>query len=190
MIITGRFNKRIGQRMPFYYCQGRFSTGDCELRPAIDLHKVDRYVEQIFVDFIAQRSKTVQVVEKQDAERLAQLEAAASSAEGRFNQYKDNEDQLVDALGGMASYLTELKERRLAWEEALAELDAERRRQHQTQKLLGGDLAERWSRMSNVAKRDTLTGYIDEVRIKSAQGRRGRSALPPDQRVEIVWNEG
>jgi site-specific DNA recombinase len=189
MIITGRFNKSVGKRMPFYYCQGRYSTGDCALRPAIDLHKVDEYVEGIFLEYVAQRSKTLQIVESENATRLAELEDEVVKTEARFVQYKDNEDQLVDALGGMPQYLAELKERRLAWESAQAELAAERRKQQQADDLLSGSLAEDWKRLSNEAKRDILAGYIDEVRVKSSEGRRGRHALPAAQRIEIVWNE-
>lgn len=186
MIITGRPSKN--GRVPLYYCQGRYSTGDCIAAGAVDAIKLDNYVSSLMLSIAGHVESTKATTI--DTAELDRLSAIFEKADEEFAYWVRGGSELRADVGEKF-YREEIRRLRQQRDEAEENLNLARTRAHSLGEIASGRMLELWPELTIEQRRPILAGLVNRVVVKSAEGKRGRGAPPIEQRVvEIEWFDG
>jgi site-specific DNA recombinase len=169
---------RNGERLRFYRCRKRHSTGECPAPVSILERKVLPDIELIFHWWVREQEgfKTVTLGEK-DGD-LAELEAAVTAAEAELAAYRD--EAVIGALGA-ERYVAGLERRARAVDEATAALA-------ETKLTPGNEVTldfrdEAWPMMTVTQKRKWLFQLFDAIMVRPAD--QGVNRLSPILRGQL-----
>lgn len=188
LLITGRFDNRRGERLPLYYCRGRYSDGLCESRGNIDAAKLDTYVEGLFLDHVAAIAKGARRASKTDRKKVGTAERKLDQAETALTYWINDAGDLIQTIGP-ERYKTELANKQAGVDKAKAELDALRLTDHVADGINTGNMRKTWPALHPLERREILSEVIDKVIVKPAHGKKGRSAPPASERAIVVWKQ-
>jgi hypothetical protein len=180
--ITGNTDRKTGERYPFYYCTGRYSSGLCPARASVRASILDRYVEE-------QLLRALQEEDGLFAQALSASEAieAASrtvaEAEHELDLFVNNPKLLT--LLGEQRFLEGAETRQSALDQARQQLALLRQQSSLAVELADGDLLASWPTLTTQEKRRLMHGLLENVLVSRATGR-GKHANPLAERVQIT----
>jgi DNA invertase Pin-like site-specific DNA recombinase len=184
--ITGSLDRKTGERVPIYYCVGRYAKGLCPARASAGAARIDSYVEEQVLRLLRAEGGFVAGAVAASAD-LEHARRAVAQAEHELDLYLA-EPLLLSTLG-RDKFIEGAQARRQALEEALAELEQLRAKSHLSEELVSGDLLAAWPDLSVQEKRQLLRGLLEAV-ILTRAGARGRAAKPIAQRTQIILRGG
>ncbi|HVW90834.1 MAG TPA: recombinase family protein [Gaiellaceae bacterium] len=185
LLITGRWDNRRGERLPLYYCRGRYSDGTCEGKGIIDAAKLDGYIERLFLEEIAPKIG-VRKVGKNDQKRIREVEEQLDEAETALTYFLSNTGKLLKTLGAKR-YEAELERLQGELDAAQEELEGLRARRDVVLQIDKGTLKKVWPKMTPVQKRRVILPLLESVAVKPANGKKGRGAPPVEERAVVNW---
>jgi site-specific DNA recombinase len=179
--ISGSFDKRLGRRVPNYYCVGRYAKGLCPARASIRADKLDASVEErVLAALRDEGGLLAQAVEA--SEQIEQAARRVADAEHELDLYLASE--LMSVIG-QERFLRGFDARQQALDEARAELNQLRAQSTLAEEPISGDLLAAWPELDTKERRQILHGLLDRVLVKRSDGRKP-GALPIAERTQIV----
>jgi DNA invertase Pin-like site-specific DNA recombinase len=185
MIITGRLNRRTGEREALYYCRRIYSTGECPAPASIIARKLDPFVEQLFLEHIAHLVQAKRVASA-DKGRLEEVERAVALAQADYDKWEEMSDRLGEKISE-DRWLAGLEKRAAKLDAAVQQRELELERQRFTDEVVSDTLLQAWPTLPKDDKRFTLGYAIDRVIVRNANGKRGHSAPAVQERARIFW---
>jgi DNA invertase Pin-like site-specific DNA recombinase len=180
--ITGNTDRKTGERYPFYYCTGRYSTGLCPARASVRASILDRYVEEQLLRALQEEDGVfAQALSASEAVEAASRTVA--EAEHELDLFVNNPKLLT--LLGEQRFLEGAETRQSALDQARQQLALLRQQSSLAVELADGDLLASWPTLTTQEKRRLMHGLLERVIVQRASGR-GRHANPLSERVQIV----
>jgi site-specific DNA recombinase len=186
LLVTGRTNRKTGEREPFYYCRRRFSDGICSTGNSIDAKKLDPFLEEQFVEGLRRRGDV----------RYERVQAEGDDLDTLAATLDEARDDYADAIAlgrserkrmGEERYQRLLAERERAVDGAADAYERATRKAKVAGYVMSGSLLSDWPKMDVLSKREIIRETLDNIVVVPANGKRGRGAPPVGDRVRLVW---
>lgn len=180
--ITGSTDRKSGERVPVYYCTGRYAKGLCVARAGARASHLDAYVEEQVLQALQMEGGLIAEA-RAATEQLEQAERALREAEHELDLYVQD-PRLLTTLG-QTRFLAGAQARQDALDHARQQLTELRAQSSLITEVGQGDLLLAWPTLTIAEKRQLLHGLLDRIILQRAV-KRGRSAPPIGSRIQIV----